>query len=518
MDSLSRDTLAAPAAVGRSRPWIVLAVLCLSLFMVVLDVTIVNVALPTLGQDLGADTTDLQWIVDSYTLVFASLLLAMGHVGDRWGRKGALQLGIALFALASLLASLSTNVEQLIAFRAFMGVGAALVFPATLAILVNTFTDLRQRAAAIGIWSATTGVAIACGPVAGGFLLEHFSWGSIFLVNLPVAAIAIAAGVVFLRTSRDPRAGRMDWVGFGLSAVGVALLVWAIIEGPRLGWTSAVVVTAFVTAAILIAAFVIWETRTAHPLLDVKVFVDMRFTAASVAVATAFFALFGFIFLITQYLQLVLGYSPLEAGVRTVPFAAATAVMSPIAIMLMHRVGTKVVVTIGLLLMGAGFALAATCDASSSYVGPILGSMLLGGAGLAFATGPSTDSIMGSLSDDKAGVGSAVNDTTREIGGTLGVAVVGSVFASVFGPQLRDALSLSGVPSATAEQASSSLSAAMAVAAQAPPEVSQVLMSSATDAFVSGLSAGCWVAVAAVVIGALVTAAFLPARHGNRAA
>ena len=513
MSSTQTITSQSGTTAGSSRPWAVLAVLCLSLFMVVLDVTIVNVAIPTLGKDLGAGTTDLQWIVDAYTLVFSALLLALGHVGDRWGRKGALQAGVVLFAFASFLAARSGSIEQLIAARAFMGVGAALVFPATLAILVNTFTDLRQRAAAIGIWSATTGVAIACGPVVGGYLLEHFSWGSIFMVNIPVAVIALVAGMFILPKSRDPHAGTLDWTGFFLSAIGVALLVWAIIEGPREGWTSAKVLGCFVVAAILLTLFVLWERRQVHPLLDVNVFKDMRFTAASMAVATAFFALFGFIFLITQYLQLVQGYSPFEAGLRTVPFAAATAVMSPIAIVLMHRFGTKLVVTAGLLLMGAGFAVAATSDASTAYVGPILISMLLGGSGLALATGPSTDSIMGSLSDDKAGVGSAVNDTTREIGGTLGVAVVGSVFASVFGPHLRDSLAALSVPTDVAAKASESLGAALAIAAQAPPEMSGRLMVAAKDAFVSGLSVGCYVAVAAVVIGAVVTMVFLPARH-----
>ncbi len=502
-----------PVTTTSSRPWAVLAVLCLSLFMVVLDVTIVNVALPTLGKDLGAGTTDLQWIVDAYTLVFSALLLALGHVGDRWGRKGAMQVGIFLFAVASFLAARSSTIDQLIAARAFMGVGAALVFPATLAILVNTFTDLRQRAAAIGIWSATTGVAIACGPVAGGYLLEHFSWGSIFMVNLPVAVIALVAGAFLLPTSRDPNAGSLDWVGFFLSAIGVALLVWAIIEGPREGWTSTKVLGCFAAAAILLTVFVLWERRQIHPLLDVSVFKDMRFTAASMAVATAFFALFGFIFLITQYLQLVKGFTPLEAGVRTVPFAAATAVMSPVAILLMHRFGTKLVVTAGLLLMGAGFAVASISNAQTAYVGPILISMLLGGSGLALATGPSTDSIMGSLADERAGVGAAVNDTTREIGGTLGVAVIGSVFASVFGPHLRDSLTALAVPADVAAQASTSLGAALAMAAQAPPQLSGRLIDAAKDAFVHGLSAGCYVAVGAVLVGAVVTLIFLPARH-----
>ena len=500
------------------RRWAILGVLCLSLFMVVLDVTIVNVALPTLGRDLGAGITDLQWIVDSYTLVFSALLLALGHVGDRWGRKGALQAGVALFAVASMLAALSTTTGQLIAARALMGVGAALVFPATLAILVNVFRDRRERAAAIGIWSATTGVAIACGPVAGGFLLEHFSWGAIFVVNVPVAVISLITGAILLPKSRDPEAGPLDRWGFISSAVGIALLVWAIIEGPRAGWTSAAVVGSFAIAVALLTAFVLWERRQPHPLLDVSVFTNMRFTAASVAVATAFFALFGFIFLITQYLQLVLGYSPLEAGIRTVPFAAATAIASPIAIALMHRFGTKLVVAAGLLLMGAGFVIASRNDAATAYVGPILATMILGGAGLGLATGPATESIVGALPESKAGVGSAVNDTTREIGGTLGVAVVGSVFASIFGPQLRDSLSTLAVPADVADTASQSLGAALEVAAQAPPALAERVLLAAQHAFISGLGAGCLVAAAAVGVGAVVALVFLPSRHRDHAA
>jgi hypothetical protein len=321
------------------------------------------------------------------------------------------------------------------------------------------------------------------------------------------------AGAVLLPTSRDPNAGSLDWVGFLLSASGVGLLVWAIIEGPREGWTSATVLACFAAAAILLTIFVLWERRQLHPLLDVSVFKDMRFTAASTAVAMAFFALFGFIFLITQYLQLVQGFTPLQAGVRTVPFAAATAVMAPIAIVLMHRFGTKIVVSVGLLLMGAGFAVASTSDASTAYFGPILISMLLGGSGLALATGPSTDSIMGSLSDERAGVGAAVNDTTREIGGTLGVAVIGSVFASVFGPHLRDSLTALSIPTTVIDKASESLGAALAVAAQAPPELSTRIITAAKDAFVSGLASGCYVAVGSVVLGAVITLLFLPARH-----
>jgi EmrB/QacA subfamily drug resistance transporter len=376
--------------------------------------------------------------------------------------------GLVVVADASYLAAMSHNTGQLIASRAVMGIGAALVIPATLAILVNVFTDRRERAAAIGIWSATAGVAIACGPVLGGVLLEHVSWGSVFLVNLPVAAIALVTGAALLPRTSDPDAGALDGFGLVRSASGIALLVWAIIEGPGIGWTSARAVGALVAAILLLAIFVLRERRQTHPLLDVTVFTNMRLTAASLAISIAFFGLFGFIRLSTQYLQLVLGYPPFQAGLRTVPFAAATAVASPLAIQLMHRLGTKLAVAFGLILMAIGFPIAASYGAHTADVGPVLATMLLGGAGLGFATGPATESIMGALPEAKAEVGSAVNDTTREVGGTLGVAIVGSVFASIFGPPLRDALSAVHLPAATVTAGSRSMAAALITAAHSP--------------------------------------------------
>ncbi len=495
------------------RRWAILAVLCLSLLMVVVDNTIVNVALPTLSADLDASTTELQWIVDAYTLVFASLLLAFGHFGDRFGRKLALQLGLALFALTSLLAALSTTSAQLIGARGLMGIGAAFVFPATLAILVNVFTDTKERALAIGIWSACTGLAVALGPVTGGYLLEHFAWGSIFLVNLPIAAIAMLAGWLLVPTSRDPQAGTMDHLGLVLSAAGVALVVWSIIEAPHRGWTAALVMVGGLVGLALLAAFVLWERRIAHPLLDVGLFRNARFTAASLAVAAAFFALFGFIFLITQYLQLVQGYSPLEAGLRTLPFAVATGITSPLAIPAMHRWGSKVVVTLGLLTMAAGFVLAARIDVDTPYLGLTVASMVTIAIGLGLTTGPATESIMGALPADKAGVGSAVNDTTRELGGTLGVAVVGSVFASVYGAALVDALRPLGLPGSALDAAGESVASALAVAAALPDGAGAVVVQSAQLSFIDGLAAGSLVAAGVAVLGALAAALFLPARQ-----
>ncbi|MBI1352221.1 MAG: DHA2 family efflux MFS transporter permease subunit [Actinomycetales bacterium] len=497
-----------------NRRWWSLGVLCLSLLIVVIDNTIVNVALPTLSEDLGATTTELQWIVDAYTLVFASLLLAMGHVGDRFGRRLALLVGLGLFAAMSLLAAASQTAGQLIGARALMGIGAALVFPATLAILVNVFTDRRERAAAIGIWSACTGVAVALGPVTGGYLLEHYSWGSIFLVNIPVVLVAITAGALLVPPSRDASAGPLDRQGLLLSAAGVGLLVWSIIEAPHRGWTSAPILLAAGAGAALLALFVLWERRSPHPLLEISLFRNLRFSAASMAVAAAFFALFGFIFLITQFLQLVQGYSPLEAGLRTLPFAIATAAASPLAIVAMHRWGSKLVVGSGLAVMSAGFLIASRVDVDTPYVGLTLVSMVTMAVGLGLATGPATESIMGALPEAKAGVGSAVNDTTRELGGTLGVAVVGSVYASVYGSRLADALTSAGAPPEAVAVARESLAGALAVAQNVPGAAAQQLVLAAQESFVDGLAAGSVVAAAVAALGALVAFAFLPARAG----
>jgi EmrB/QacA subfamily drug resistance transporter len=481
--------------------------------MVVVDNTIVNVALPTLSTELEATTTQLQWIVDAYTLVFAALLLAMGHFGDRYGRKLSLQVGLVLFAATSLLAAFAGSADQLIAARALMGIGAALVFPATLAILVNVFSDRKERAAAIGIWSAVTGLAVALGPVTGGFLLEHFDWGSIFLVNLPFASAALVAGWLLVPESKDSRTAGLDRTGLVLSVAAVGLVVWAIIEGPALGWTSVPVALAGTVGLTLTAVFMRWELRRTHPLLDVRLFRNPRFSAASLSVATAFFALFGFIFLITQFLQLVQGYSPLAAGVRTLPFALATGATAPLAMQLMQRVGTKLVVGTGLLVMAIGFVLASALSVDTAYWGLTVISMVTMAIGLGLSTGPATESIMGALPEEQAGVGSAVNDTTRELGGTLGVAIVGSVFASIYGSQLVTALRALGLPDDVAARAEESLGAALAVASELPGGAGMGVADAARSAFVDGLSAGSLVAAGVVGFGSLLAFAFLPARH-----
>jgi EmrB/QacA subfamily drug resistance transporter len=497
----------------RRSPWLILTVLCASVFIIVVDGTIVNVALPTFVRDLGATTSQLQWIVDAYVLVFAGLLMAAGSIGDRFGRKGTLMIGMAAFGTTSILASMSSTPGQLILWRAAMGIGAALIFPATLALLVNVFRDAKQRAVAISIWAATSGLAVALGPVTGGFLLEHFFWGSVFLVNVPVIVVAMIAIWRVVPTSRDTTIRRFDPLGIVLSIAGVTVLVWAVIEGPKHGWTSVTSLVAFALAATLLTSFVRWERRSDHPMLDVAVFTDMRFTAGSVSVAFAFFALFGFIFMVTQYFQFVRGYGTLEAGVRTVPFAVFTGMAAPLSAKLVERFGTKAVVSAGLISMALGFAWTTRDTATSSYW-LVVGQMFFMGGGLGLVNAPATEAIMGSLPPSKAGVGSAVNDTARELGGTLGVAIIGSLFASVYSTKLGELLTGTAVPAAAQQIARDSVGAGVEVARrageQAGPQAGASVKAAVDTAFIDGFHAGGWVSVGVVLVGAMIALRWLP--------
>jgi EmrB/QacA subfamily drug resistance transporter len=502
-----------PPTAPPTRRWWVLLVLCLSVLLVSVDNTIVNVALPTIGRELSAGTSDLQWVVDGYTLAFAALLLIGGALGDRFGRLRLLQIGLVLFAVTSGFAATADTTAELVAGRAAMGVSAAAVYPATLALLVATFTDRRERATAIGVWSAVSGLSVAIGPVTGGLLLEHFAWGSVFLVNLPLAAIALVAGRALLVESRAARRPRFDPVGAVTSVAGIGLLVWTTIEAPGRGWGSAATLAGYAGAALALAGFVVWEVRRREPLLDVRLFTDPRVSAGSGAIALAFFSLFGFIFLITQYFQAVRGYGALTAGLATLPFAVVIGGTSPLAIVLMRAVGTKLVVAGGLATMAAGFATAAGTGLDSAYWGRVVLAMVLMAAGLGLVTSPATEAVMGALRTDEAGTGSAVNDTVREVGGTLGVAVVGSVMSTVYAPAVADALTGAGVDRAAAVAAGDSVLAGLAVAGQLPGELAGSATVAVQQAFLDGVAAGSWVCAAASLGGAVAVLAFLPARH-----
>jgi EmrB/QacA subfamily drug resistance transporter len=494
------------------RRWWILAVLCLSVLLVVVDNTIVNVALPTISRDLNASTSALQWVVDGYTLSFAGLLLLGGNLGDRLGRRRFLQLGLTLFAVFSVGAALSRGTGELIAARGLMGFAAALVYPATLAILNNVFTVARERAIAIGVWSAVSGLAVAIGPVAGGALLRHFSWSSVFYVSVPVAVIAVIAGRFLLPESRDPSAGRFDPLGAILSIAGITLLTWSIIEAPQHGWGSYPTVGGILGSLVILSGFAWSQARRPDPMLDVRLFRNPRFSAASAAIALAFFGLFGFIFMITQYFQVVRGYDPLGAGLATLPFAFVTAGFSPVAMLLMRRFGTKVIVAAGLVLMSAGFVVAATTGVASPYWGNVIIAMALMAAGLGLTTGPATDAIMGALPRGKSGAGSAVNDTTREVGGTLGVAIVGSVLNSGYGSHVFSSLTALGASASAAHAAGQSVIAGMNVAAHFPAPLREAAAAAVRTAFVTGVHRGSLVAAGTTLAAALVALVFVPSR------
>ena len=498
------------------RRWLILAVLCLSVFLVVVDNTIVNVALPTLNRHLGASITSLQWIVDAYSLAFAGLLLAGGGIGDRLGRKGTMQVGLVFFGVFSVAAAASHSTGTLIASRALMGIAAAFIFPASLAILTSVFEDPSERQKALGIWGAVSGIAVAFGPVVGGALLEHFWYGSIFLVNVPIVVVTVLAGQVLI--PRLPRINQhpFDLRGVLVSTAGVTALVLAIIEGPQWGWTATGTVTCFALAAVLLTAFTLLELRTEGPLLDVRVFRIPRFTGGALSISVAFYCLFGFIFLITQYFQFVKGYSTLSAGVHTLPFAIVAAIFTPLAAVVALKVGSRAVVTTGLLLMGGGlFVAALNSYANTAFWGPILFSMVLLALGLSAITAPTAEAVMGSVPDEQRGAAGGVNNTTRELGGTLGVAVFGSVFASSYAPKVMNAFRPLPIPAGPKAESHQSLAAALTVVGRAPHAVRPALESIVFNATHSGIEAASLAGAGVAVLGALAAFRLLPGRRAE---
>jgi EmrB/QacA subfamily drug resistance transporter len=463
------------------------------------------------ARDLAATASQLQWMVDAYILVFAGLLLTMGALGDRFGRKLTLNAGLLVFAAGSAASAFAGSPQVLVAARAAMGIGAALIMPSTLSIITNVFPP-TERGRAIGIWAGVGGLGIILGPVIGGWLLEHFWWGSVFLVNLPVVALAIGAGWPLVPESRDPNATPLDPVGAGLSIVALVALVYGIIQAPEHGWTDPLILGAFAVAAVLAVAFLWWERRVQHPMLPMELFRNPRFSVASGAITMVFFALFGSVFLLTQHLQFVLGYTPLQAGVRILPLAALI-VAAPLAARLAEGIGTKLVVVASLVIVVGALWLLSTVQLGDGY-GMVAWALALLGAGMGFTMVPATESIMGSLPLAKAGVGSAMNDTTRQVGGALGVAVLGSILASGYGaaiqPTLRD------TPPPIAQAAGDSIGAATTIAARLGPQ-GQGLLEAARSAFIQGMGDAVQVGAGAAAFAALLVLLFLPAR-GKEAA
>ncbi len=495
-----------------TRRWSVLVVVCVSALIVNLDNTILNVALPTLVRKLNATSSELQWIVDSYAMVFAGLLLVGGSLADRFGRKRVFLIGLAVFAGGSIGAALSGSVDLLITWRAVMGAGAALTIPSSLSILNDVFRNPKERARAIGIWGGTIGLGIAIGPIAGGLLLSNFWWGSVFLVNVPIAVGGFVCALVLVPDSKNPLAARPDPVGGILSVAGLALLLWAIIEAPTDGWSSRSVLGVGFASLVVLGGFVAWEARSHHPMLNLGFFSDRRFSIAAAAECLGTFGLLGALFLLTQFLQFDLGLSPLEAGVRILPLAAVLVVSAAVSPIVGRVVGIKITVAAGLAAIAAGlWQISAVSSLATTYMDVLPGLLLIGlGAGMLLPT--ATNSVVGSVPQGDSGVGSAANAVALQVGGALGVAVIGSVLSTRYRDHLAPALVGRHVPIAVTHTILGSLGGALSVAAHAGGATGGLLARAARIAFMSGNHVSLAVGAVVAAGGAILVLVRLPTR------
>ncbi|WP_058045425.1 MFS transporter [Streptomyces roseifaciens] len=494
---MSAPTTESPSSTASPRPernptrWVVLAVICLAQLTVLLDNTVLTVAIPSLTEEMGAATSDIQWMINAYSLVQAGLLLTAGSAADRYGRKKLLAAGLALFGIGSLAAGLSETTGQLIAARAGMGVGGALLMTTTLAVIVQVFDD-EERTKAIGLWGAVSSLGFAAGPLIGGALLNHFWWGSIFLINLPVAVLGLLAVLKWVPESKNPAGERPDLLGALLSTIGMTGVTFAIISGPGHGWTSARVLVPGAVGVVVLAAFAVWEQRAPYPMLDMQFFRNRRFVGAVSGSILVAFGMGGSFFLLTQHLQLVLGYDPLQTGLRMSPLALVIIVLNltGVGARLLPKIGTPVSIAGGMGLLAAGLAAIAVLGADG-YGGMFLGLVLMG-TGIALAMPAMATAIMSAIPPEKAGVGAGLNGTLQECGNGLGVAVLGAVLNSRFAALVPAVAAGAGsLPAALSEARTDGDRAAIA------------------DAFATGVHTSQLVGAAAVLAGGLTAALLL---------
>jgi EmrB/QacA subfamily drug resistance transporter len=490
-------------------------VLCLSLLVVVIDNTILNTALPTLARVLHAGTSSLQWITDAYTLCFAALLIPAGALGDRYGRRLSLLGGLTVFALGSAAAAFASGTGMLTGARVVMGLGAAFVMPATLSILNAVFPP-KERPQAIAAWSAVTGIGIVIGPTLGGLLLTHFWWGSVFLINIPLVAVALAGVILTVPETAEPGGHRLDIFGTVLIGGALFAIVDAIIEAPGRGWTGTATLAGLAAGLAALGTFTWWELRIAHPLVDLRIFASRAFSTAAASVTVIFFALFGSLFVLTQYLQLVHGYSPLSAGLRALPFALAVGAMSPLSPILASRFGTRLIIPAGMALMGLGLLDLSTAGVHTAYP-PLALAVAIMGAGMGLVMAPASTTIMTTVPARQAGAGSAINDTIREVGGALGIAIIGSLAAAVYRSQLTHLLTARHAPALIVHVATSSVAAADAAGQQAGGAPGSELVAAAHSAFVNAMAMGVRVAAAVALISAIAAIFALPRRREPQA-
>jgi EmrB/QacA subfamily drug resistance transporter len=500
---------------GAERRWASLTVLCVTLLLISLDNTILNVALPSVLRSLSATSSQLQWIVDAYAITFAGLLLSFGALGDRIGRKWVFMAGLVVFGGGSALAAWSATPDRLTAARAVMGVGAAALMPCTLSILTNVFTADEERARAIGIWSGTAGLGVAIGPILGGFLLVHYWWGAVFLINVPIAIAGLIASAFLVPNSKSPNPRRADPIGAVLSMLGLGMLLWGIIEAPDRGWSSPLILAGLSISAVMIGLFVAWERHTDHPLLPMRFFADRRYSAAIASLALVLFALLGLFFLVTQYLQFSLGFSPLKTGLGLAPIALILLVAAPSSVLLARRYGSKPVVAGGLALIAVGLGLLSGTTVHSTYR-DCLPWLAVIGAGVGLTLAPSTESVMGSLPRSDAGVGSATSDTSMQIGGALGVGVLGTVLNLRYQTFLASLLAHQPIPAGIEKIILGSLGGALAVAHRFPGGSGDALAAAARRGFISGMDLGFIVAAAVVGLAGMIVLIALPNRPTTR--
>ena len=490
------------------RRWMTLGVLSLSLVIIGLDNFVLNVALPTLQDSFSANASQLQWMVDAYILAFAGLLLTMGVMGDRFGRARVLQAGLLLFICASIAATYTRTPEQLIAARAVMGIGGAMIMPSTLSILINVFPR-DERGRAIAAWAGVMGLGIGLGPITGGFLIENFDWPAVFLINVPVAATALALGLILVPDSKDPASAVLDLPGAALSISAVLILVYGIIDAPRSGWTDPVILGCFVVAAVLGAAFIWRETHTDRPMLDLHLFRNPRMSAGVSAMSICFFSMFSLIFALTQFLQFVLAQKPLAAGEVMLPLALGVPIGSGLSVRLVRRLGTGKVVGTALIVV-AGIVATVTRWSASTETWTVSLTLFFAAIAMANVMAPSADAILGAVPEARAGIGSAVNLLFGQTAGALGVAVIGSVMNTVYGDRM--AAAVAHLP-AQAAAAGDSIGAALVIAGKVGGLSGLALAGTARFSFVDALQSGAIVAACVAAVGGIIVMRFMPPRH-----
>ena len=493
--------------------WYVLVIMCLVLFIISIDNTVLNLALPSISSGLGATASQLQWIVDSYTLIFASLLITTGSIGDRYGRRKLLIIGLALFGVCSLGAALSVSTGMLIAFRLLLGVAGAMIMPSTLSILMDVFRERRERIKAIAIWSSIFSIGAGIGPIIGGFLINSFDWSAVFYLNVPIVLICLTGGYFLVPESKDSSAPKPDLPGVLLSIIGLMSLVFGMIQAGEQGWASTTVLASFGVAFIFLSAFIWWENHSTSPMLPLSFFKNMSFTGANAALTMSAFAMMGSMYFFSQFLQSVQGYSPVMAAICMFPMTPAVFLSTMGSIKVDRKMGTKFTVSMGLLLSGAGIFLFSQTAGINTPYGIIFLVQIILGMGIGFTMSPATNSVMSALPPGRAGIGSAMNDTTRQVGGALGIAVLGALMNGTYrsGVNLLDGLS--GISQVTLDQIRSSIQGAHIVALKLGTGLAGTVIQTSSQAFVNGMREALLIASVVMWIAAVTAWLILPAKN-----